>query len=510
MGLMTKEIEVSLGGSNIGWFESKGYTMPRIKDKYYKISVKRGTKIKVNVNDLPDNSNIKVKCSCDNCKKEYDIIWQNYNKFKKDDGKIYCAKCANKLYGAEQRRLTRVENGTTFKQWCIENNQEDILKLWDYNLNKYKPDEVSYGTTIKCWFKCSRGIHESELKDINTFTSKENNAISCNRCGSFGQWLIDKYGKDAIEEYWSNKNKVDIFKIGYGSKKNVLLKCPVCNNEKFIPPNRFTRQGLGCNKCSDGISYPNKIAFNILEQLNVKFINEYSPDWVKPRRYDFYFEIDSKKYILEMDGGLGHGNSNKLSNISEEESKFLDDEKDRLAHEHNIVIIRINCNYGMHDRLDFIKNNLLHSKLIDLFDLSKVDWKKCHKFACNSFVKDVCNCWNDELDNIEDIANKFNLSPPTIRKYLKQGMKLKWCYYNGQEEQRKNINNQCKKVYCVELNKVFDSISDAGRKLNIANDHISQCCRQVKKYKTSGKLPDGTPLHWMYYDDYLKQNKQSA
>jgi hypothetical protein len=31
---------------------------------------------------------------------------------------------------------------------------------------------------------------------------------------------------------------------------------------------------------------------------------------------------------------------------------------------------------------------------------------------------------------------------------------------------------------------------------------IGRCC--IGKLKSSGKLPDGTPLKWMYYNDYIK------
>ena len=53
MGLITKEVEINLNSSNIEHFEVLGYELPKVYDKYKKSNiVKRGTKIKVNVNDL--------------------------------------------------------------------------------------------------------------------------------------------------------------------------------------------------------------------------------------------------------------------------------------------------------------------------------------------------------------------------------------------------------------------------------------------------------------------------
>ena len=39
MGLITKEVEVKLRGSNVQHFENLGYKIPRIKNKYGKIII---------------------------------------------------------------------------------------------------------------------------------------------------------------------------------------------------------------------------------------------------------------------------------------------------------------------------------------------------------------------------------------------------------------------------------------------------------------------------------------
>ena len=40
----------------------------------------------------------------------------------------------------------------SFYEWCIENNHEDWLELWDYELNECSPKEVGYGSNKKYWF----------------------------------------------------------------------------------------------------------------------------------------------------------------------------------------------------------------------------------------------------------------------------------------------------------------------------------------------------------------------
>lgn len=70
-----------------------------------------------------------------------------------------------------------------------------------------------------------------------------------------------------------------------------LAKCPICGAEKMISPRTINRQGFGCLKCSDGISYPNKYFRAFITQFDLDVVKfEYSPEWVGKRYYDNYFE----------------------------------------------------------------------------------------------------------------------------------------------------------------------------------------------------------------------------
>jgi hypothetical protein len=164
----------------------------------------------------------------------------------------------------------------------------------------------------------------------------------------------------------------------------------------------------------------------VLSQLNVNFKTEFSPDWIKPKRYDFYFELNNQKYIVEMDGGIGHGiHIIDKQRFSVEETLVNDEYKDELAYAHSIFMIRIIC-----EPSDFqiIKNNITNSKLNEIFDLSIVDWLKSDSFATSNLVKEICTykkfnpvCKNYELSDI------FKIGKTTISKYLKIGKRLDWC-----------------------------------------------------------------------------------
>ena len=359
---------------------------------------------------------------------------------------------------------------------------------------------------------------------IGTFTSIKNNIlVKCLKCT--GEWepssenLLSRYGCPycanqkiliGFNDMWTINPELaklladseDGYKYFQGSNKKVNFKCPDCGTilkNKSI--SNVRTHGLSCNKCSDGISYPNKFAFNLFEQLNIEFEYEFSPDWIKPKRYDFYFELNNKKYIFEMDGGLGHGKYNPLNNQTAEESKAIDDYKDKIAKEHEIKVIRIDC---LKSELEYIKNNILSSQLNDLFDLSNIDWLECHEFCMNSFVKIACNLWNSNKYSVKEIATIIKVNSSTVIRYLKQGNKIKWCYYNSEEEKAKNLKNMTiksisvtsKMVKCIETNQIFKSIMEASRVMGCSDSHISRCCKG--KRKSCGKLEDGSKLHWEY------------
>lgn len=44
MGLITKEVEVTLGVRNIRYYENLGYKIPKYEDRNHNMRVKRGTK----------------------------------------------------------------------------------------------------------------------------------------------------------------------------------------------------------------------------------------------------------------------------------------------------------------------------------------------------------------------------------------------------------------------------------------------------------------------------------
>lgn len=314
----------------------------------------------------------------------------------------------------------------TVYEWCEENNRKDILNLWDYDLNNLTPKETGFYDKEKRYLKCERGIHESYLTRIDRFANGDGSRCLCKKCISIGQYIIDKYKNISIDDFWSKNNNVSYFDIAKTSTKKFYYMCPNCGYENFKSAKSIYENGIICDRCSDNISYPEKIMFNILSQLKINFEREYCPNWIKPRRYDFY--LLDYKIIIEMDGGLGHGNQdNKYSTIKEQIE--IDNYKDKMALKHGLYVIRIN---SLESNIDYIKENICKSNLQYIFDLSNIDWVKADISSSKSVMMEICNLWNKGYD-MNAICKTVKLSRNRVILWLKKCAKYNMCDYNPKE-----------------------------------------------------------------------------
>jgi hypothetical protein len=358
--------------------------------------------------------------------------------------------------------------------------------------------------------------------NIDTITeSSLNNHNGCNGCCISPQKVLIGYNdmwttNSELASLLANPN--DGYKYTEHSEKEVDWLCHNCGNivkNKIIA--NVNKQGLSCPKCSDGISYPEKIMYSVLEQLNLDFTTQLSKSdfkWCNNYKYDFYFKYNNEGYIIETHG-LQHYR-NCFHRIKGTRTLEEEQENDRLKKElaiHNGVkeenYIVIDCRKS---ELEWIRDNddgILNSKLNNIFNLSKIDWNKCEEFILSSLVKIACDYKKDNPDmTTVDIGKMMKIHYATIIRYLKKGTKLGWCNYNPKEEMKKcgykigGINKR--KVICLNNNLIFESIAEANRFYNINNSHIFSCCIGKRNY--CGKLEDGTPLRWMYYEDYIIQN----
>lgn len=229
------------------------------------------------------------------------------------------------------------------------------------------------------------------------------------------------------------KDKNDAYLYPKYSPAFIDTLCPFCGYEKKYRVRDLTQGGFSCDRCGDGVSYPNKFMFCLLEQLQISFINEVTKRhegflWVGDYRYDFYFEKDGHKYFIEMDGGFHYRDRFR----SKEEAMQIDNQKDHLAREHNINVIRVNCDYDKYDRYAYIKNSILQSELENIFNFNSrcIDWEACDKRGCSNLMYLACDQWNNGIYSTSDIATSLGVSANTIIDYLKHGANLGICNYS--------------------------------------------------------------------------------
>lgn len=291
----------------------------------------------------------------------------------------------------------------------IKNNHLNLIG--DYN-GLRNPVEVECDICGNTWTTMGQNpLRYHGCKVCLKETFKKYNKENCikNKC----QWMYDcLYDKNDGEKY------------GYCSNEKTYFICPHCGSKLYKRVSDVYTYGLGCHVCSDGVSYPNKFIRNVLKQLNIDFISEYSPDWAGHYKYDVYFKLDNDEYIIEMDG-FGHGFVDTPYSTMEEQIK-VDKIKDDLAFNNGIHLIRVNCHYrtSVEDRFNLVKENICKS-LSWLLDLTTVDWNECNYFSSSSNVKICADMWNNGIYCNEDYLSELNLkSAITINHYLRTAYDL--------------------------------------------------------------------------------------
>ena len=237
----------------------------------------------------------------------------------------------------------------------------------------------------------------------------------------------------------------------------------------------------------------------MLSQLDVQNIEyEYSPSWLYPYSYDNYFEVSGYKILLEADGGIGHGNKVFGSNEVDTDGIERDRIKDKLAQEHEIYVIRIDCNYKDYNKYKYIKQNILNSWFTNIVDLSCVDWDKCHAEALSSLVYKCAEMYNKGLC-VGDIVRKLGYDNGTVSSWLKQAAQIGLCTYSKEESRKRGRKLLYRAVNQYTKDGIFigayESLTAASLATSINSTAISNCCKKKKYFHTAGGFC------WFYADD---------
>jgi len=393
-------------------------------------------------------------------------------------------------------------------------NDEFVAKLQSMT-KTVTPLEEYKGANKHLMFQCLKDeSHLFRKTPAELFKSKGR----CPKCSVENQGEIhrksllnkdNKFGEKYPHLVKLLKNQNEAFLYSYGSNRKTDWICPICgievHNVSFKEVSRS--QHLNCPKCKTDDSYPNKFMFALLSQLCIKFEKEYSPDWIAPKRYDFYFSLEGEQYIVEMDGGYHVINPNIIA---------VDKIKNQMAEQHGIQMIRIDCFYPkIETRFQYIVEHIVQSKLSSIFDLTYINFEYCHQAALSSRMLQACQIWDAGIYDISEIAKILKVDYWTVRRYLRDGEKGKlttFCedtYKMQMRQKRAEISAYAngQKLLCNETGEIFRSYADAERFY-----HCSIWSRIKNGKPDAGKLPDGTKLTWTKltnkeYENILKQQE---
>ncbi len=413
------------------------------------------------------------------CKKNHKYIQSVVNKVK---GKG-CPICNNKQV---------LQGFNDLVTWCKYNNCTEILDDWDYELNDFLPEEVTYGSNKMCNFICHICGYKWKTR-INSRTSQKTGCFKCSKrmSSSFPEqaiyYYLKKHFPDAINgdrECLAGK-ELDIyipsckFAIEYDGQtwhkdikkdENKDLLC----KEKDINLYRIREDNCKLINTSNSSIYIYK--YQNWNQLNVIIIDILKELGIYDTDIDILrdeYSIKEQYYIASLKDSLG----NLYPNIAKEWHPI----KNGNITPYNVLPDTHDLYYWLCPKCGNTYKAMVKNRV-----RMKSGCPKCGKEnASNKQKVKVKNINTGEIfDSVSDAAKKYNVDMGGIRACCRgitnSSHGYKWEYI-GREEASRPVNQKQKKqkkVLNVDTGEIYDSLKVAIDKTHIQN--ISACCRGVR------------------------------
>jgi hypothetical protein len=142
----------------------------------------------------------------------------------------------------------------------LDKTHPHLIKEWDFEKNKIKPSQISYGSVKPIFWKCEEFGHSWSAKP----NSRTSNNTGCPKCSgnevSKENSLLAKYPEVAKELHKSNSFKAN--EITAHSNKPAVWECSNCKHRwttkiQSRTNNQNNRKPSGCPKCSKSIASKN-------------------------------------------------------------------------------------------------------------------------------------------------------------------------------------------------------------------------------------------------------------
>lgn len=121
--IITREIKIKINESNYSYYENLGY------------DVSIGEIITIPIELMSKGSHYKIKCKCDGCGTEKEVIFKNYIKYDNNWGEYFCRKCSEK----KRKETLRKNFGVDYPI----QNKIVLDKMKSTLMEKYGVDNIS-------------------------------------------------------------------------------------------------------------------------------------------------------------------------------------------------------------------------------------------------------------------------------------------------------------------------------------------------------------------------------
>jgi len=183
---------------------------------------------------------------------------------------------------------------------------------------KCKNEYISkkYSDTTETFIEKAKKVHgdKYDYSKVNYINSRTKVCIVCPEHGEFWQrpnnhlngWGCSKCSgseKKTTKTYIEQAKLVHGDKYDYSELEYINNKTKVqiiCKEHGVFEtyPNHHLYMGIGCPKCT--IYKLEKEVMDMLDEMKIKYIWQYKPEWLKPKSLDFY--IPSLKVAIECQG----------------------------------------------------------------------------------------------------------------------------------------------------------------------------------------------------------------
>lgn len=322
----------------------------------------------------------------------------------------------------------------------------------------------------------------------------------------------DKYrGRYVVKEGTTITVKVE--DLTKGSNYRVDVKCDCCGEILHIPYHKYYSQ------LHDGKHYCHKCALKIFNsgENNSNWRADLSEEErINKRSYPEYTEFVKKVFARDnytcQCCGQKHGDLevHHLNGYS----WFIEGRTD----ETNAILLCSTCHKNYH--IKYGNKNARKEDFEEWFGQAFNDLKKyngtlpiARKIYCfeedkiYNNAKELKEAWNLKSESvIYDACNRIRGIRKTLGKHIFWLNEYETMSNEELQEYLAEYQKDGRSVICITTNEIYPRIIDAQKATNLKSPSgIRRNCIGI--VKSAGKLDDGTPLQWMYYDEYLEKLK---